>query len=188
MPNRVGSSLVNIRSSIGRTGSEPGRSQACGSPPVRPALRPCRRTGRSAGSRRCASRSRPEPAPGASPSQRAKVLPIGSSRTDKPGLGAQVLDIGPRRQVGLGVEDAGHGGLGRVALARERVELGHDPIDVHPGTRGRHACFLHRVAVHVLVIEVRRGALAHRHEPLRAEGRHPDDVPFRTGYQSSPRR
>ena len=138
MPNRVGSSLVNITSSIGRTGWNPAvrKVRIAASPPSTPTV-PSNRP-------ECGIASICEPVPtgassGRSPSQRANVLPIGSSRTDRPASRHKLLDLGPRRQVGVGVEDAGHGRTRRVALGREGVELGHDPVDVHLGLRGRHA-------------------------------------------------
>ena len=84
MPNRVGSSLGEDQEldRPRRAGSP--RFATCGSPPVRRVRRPCRRTAPSGGSHRYASPVPTGASSGRSPSQRANVLPIGSSRTDKP--------------------------------------------------------------------------------------------------------
>ena len=107
MPNRVGSSLVNIKSSIGRTGSKPARSQRANrrQPTEHPdrAVEPARVRYR-VDMRACPYRCQvgPQPFP---PRERVADRVFANRQA---GALAQLLDVGPSRQVGLGIEHASH--------------------------------------------------------------------------------
>ena len=138
-PNRVGSSLVNITSSIDRRGRKPAACSArmASSPPSTPTVPSYRPEW---GWRRCASRS-PRPA------GPARSLPAREQVADRvladrqPGLRAQVLEESARadRSV-VGEEHAGHGRRSASLSSGQCVELGHDPVDVDLEVQGRHDC------------------------------------------------
>ena len=175
MPNRVGSSLVNISNSIGRTGANPIRFNAriASSPPRTPTV-PSNRP-------ECGIASMCEPVAdrrqvGLEALPACEDIADGSSRTASPASAQSLLIRARRRQVRVGVEHARDRGRGRIAMLASSSSSAIDPVDVHLDVWVGHASFLHRVAVHVLVVEVAGRPFAHRHEPLRAVGRHPDDV------------
>ena len=94
----------------------------------------------------------------------------------KPGVVAKVLHVGARAQVGLAEDDARHHrrlGLGDL---RKRVQFCDQAVDRELGRAVCHRSRSQRMPAPVFVDEILRRLLAQRAKPLRAVGRHPDEV------------
>ena len=100
MPNRVGSSLVNMSSSIGSPRPPPGSLAATGSLPGRRARRRCRHNGPRTGWRRCASRCRPRAGPARCRPSARRDCPPRSSRTVRPASANSAFEKCPRLRSG----------------------------------------------------------------------------------------